>query len=395
MGPDDTKTLTTGETWSLGAGYDLTINAVDTGTIPKQVLFTLKKDGAVVDEGIGKTPNSSSIADKQKAVYTKTKIIQGESDALLFSVYVNNISTNNVQFKYAWLIDESSAKEIKAGDKYGVFEVRMATDLYIKLSNENLVSLSKNTETTILGGIKFKVADNDSLRFYPKVDYVIPKGAILPYSLSISINHGDDYTSSTSVILSLSAINATEMSFSNDSISWSPWELYTTTKAWNITLVDGLKTVYFKAKNSAGEAEPVSDTIILDTTKPSIIDKTPIGSDIPLNAQINVAFSEAMNRTSAQGAFSIIPAINGTFNWNGNTMTFTPDLNLAPGTTYNVTVGTGAKDTAGNNLESSYSWQFTTGSPFLNWKFISVSYELENSTIAHVLQGIEYESLFA
>ncbi|MFZ3384749.1 MAG: S-layer protein domain-containing protein, partial [Candidatus Methanoperedens sp.] len=48
MGKEDKKTLTTGETWTLGAGYELVINALDARTTPRQVWFTLKKDGAVV-----------------------------------------------------------------------------------------------------------------------------------------------------------------------------------------------------------------------------------------------------------------------------------------------------------------------------------------------------------
>jgi S-layer protein (TIGR01567 family) len=180
MGKDDKKTLTTGETWSLGAGYELTINAIDARTSPRQVWFTLKKDGAIVDEGIGQAPEGSSQAQKQKAVYYKTKTIQGESDALLFTVYVDTIfsgaTSDMVQFKYAWLIDESSAKEIKNNDKYGVFEVRTSNSQDIKLGNENTVSLSKNTETTLMGEIKFKTADNNTLRYYPKVDYLIGEG---------------------------------------------------------------------------------------------------------------------------------------------------------------------------------------------------------------------------
>ena len=177
MGKDDKKTLTTGETWSLGSGYELNINAIDARTTPRQVWFTLKKDGAIVDEGIGQAPAGSGTADKQKAVYFKKKTILGESDALLFTVYVDTIfsgaTSDMVQFKYAWLIDETSAKEIKNNDKYGVFEVRTSNSKDIKLGNENTVSLSKNTETTIMGDLKFKTADNDTLRYYPKVDYVI------------------------------------------------------------------------------------------------------------------------------------------------------------------------------------------------------------------------------
>jgi len=96
MAKEEKKTLTTGETWSLAEGYELTINAIDARTTPRQVWFTLKKDGAVVDEGIGQAPEGSTVDQKQKAVYTKTKTILGESDALLFAVYCGyNILRSN------------------------------------------------------------------------------------------------------------------------------------------------------------------------------------------------------------------------------------------------------------------------------------------------------------
>jgi len=178
MEKNDKKTLTTGETWSLGAGYELTINAINARATPRQVLFTLKKDGAVIDEGIGQPPASETTADKQKAVYYKTKTILNESDSLLFTVYVVSIfsgaTSDLVQFKYAWLIDESSAKEIQGSDDYGVFEVTQANTNGITMDNKNTVNLSRNSETTLMGNLKFKIADNDTLRFYPMITYTDP-----------------------------------------------------------------------------------------------------------------------------------------------------------------------------------------------------------------------------
>jgi len=175
MDQDDKKTLTTGETWSLGSGYEMTINAIDTGTIPKQVWFTIKKNGSVVDEGIGQAPAGSTVADKQKAVYTRTMAILGQPDSLLFTVYVESIfsgaTSDIVQFKYAWLIDAGTAKEIKGDESYGVFKVRIAGDNYINLSSDRAVGLPKNTDTTLIGDIKFRIADSDELRFYPFVTY--------------------------------------------------------------------------------------------------------------------------------------------------------------------------------------------------------------------------------
>jgi len=77
--------------------------------------------------------------------------------------------------------------------------------------------------------------------------------------------------------------------------------------------------------------------------------------------QIRVDFSEAMNKTSVQSAFSTSPVTTGSFSWNGNNMTYTPGSKLNFNTIYNVAIGSGARDLSGNVL-SSYNWQFITQS---------------------------------
>src|SRR6185436_19031912 len=54
-------------------------------------------------------------------------------------------------------------------------------------------------------------------------------------------------------------------------------------------------------------------------------------------------------------------AVAGTVSYAGVTATFTPAGNLAPLTAYAATIGTGAKDLAGNALAADFSWSFTTG----------------------------------
>src|SRR5437867_4600555 len=53
--------------------------------------------------------------------------------------------------------------------------------------------------------------------------------------------------------------------------------------------------------------------------------------------------------------------VAGTVTYTNGTATFTPADNLAPLTTYTVTINTGAKDLAGNALTSDITWSFTTG----------------------------------
>ena len=69
-----------------------------------------------------------------------------------------------------------------------------------------------------------------------------------------------------------------------------------------------------------------------------------------------------MNQTSVEAAFSISPLVNGLLGWAGDTMTFTPDADLAYDTTYSITIGTGAEGLAGNALAADYVWDFATES---------------------------------
>ena len=97
-----------------------------------------------------------------------------------------------------------------------------------------------------------------------------------------------------------------------------------------------------------------------DTIPPTITAHSPTGTDVFVGTPITATFSEAMNKSSVQNAFSVSPSVTGSFSWNGNKMVFTPDSNLDYDTSYTVTISTSAEDLAENNLETEYNWQFTT-----------------------------------
>ena len=97
-----------------------------------------------------------------------------------------------------------------------------------------------------------------------------------------------------------------------------------------------------------------------DTTPPTLTAHLPTGSEVSVGTNITVTFSEAMNTTSVESAFSVSPSVSGSFGWNGNEMIFTPDADIDYEMTYTITIATTAKDLAENNLTKEYSWQFTT-----------------------------------
>ncbi|MCL4505907.1 MAG: Ig-like domain-containing protein, partial [Chloroflexi bacterium] len=112
--------------------------------------------------------------------------------------------------------------------------------------------------------------------------------------------------------------------------------------------------------------------------------------DVGLRRPISITFSQKMDHASAQGAFSIAPAVKGTFRWAdeavehvqpvrtdknqiavgtapqaaaapGEVMAFVPDENYQRGTLYKVVVATGARALEGSGAtQSARSFSFRT-----------------------------------
>lgn len=156
-------TLSGGGTLTLGNGYVIKINSVDSNAAPRQAWLSIMKNGIVVDDAIV----------QQDKLYNYIKDVGGEDETLVLSLYVSSIfsgmETDMIQLKYIWLIDESTLTVIDGGDKFGVFEV-FSTDP-ITLKNTASISLTANSIVTLMGNMKFRTADNSSvLRFYPMVN---------------------------------------------------------------------------------------------------------------------------------------------------------------------------------------------------------------------------------
>lgn len=86
----------------------------------------------------------------------------------------------------------------------------------------------------------------------------------------VSIQGGDPFTSSSNVDLSISNVqNGDFMRFANEDMVWSGWIPAATSHEWNLSTGDGTKTVYMEVKDQANNLHSSSDTIVLDTLKPT------------------------------------------------------------------------------------------------------------------------------
>jgi len=98
---------------------------------------------------------------------------------------------------------------------------------------------------------------------------------------------------------------------------------------------------------------------------PEVIGWSPVGDDVPLNPTIEIIFSEGISQNTVAGNIIVSDGngspVSGTGTWLDNTFIFTPDAPLDASTQYTVTVNTGLEDVNGDNMSSTFSWTFETG----------------------------------
>ena len=182
-----------------------------------------------------------------------------------------------------------------------------------------------------------------------------------PPTGTVVINGGAAATNSRTVTLTLSATDdlsaVAQMRFSNTGSSFSTAEAYATTKTWTLSSTAGTKTVYVQFKDAAGNwsTQPITDTIVLDTTAPTISSRT---------ATAITGHASTITWTTNEPATSQVDY--GVTTSYGLTTPLDPELvtshsvrlsGLSTSTTYNYRVR--SRDEAGNERVSANS-KFTT-----------------------------------
>ncbi|MBI4314712.1 MAG: Ig-like domain-containing protein, partial [Chloroflexi bacterium] len=85
------------------------------------------------------------------------------------------------------------------------------------------------------------------------------------------------------------------------------------------------------------------------------------GDELPVNGSVDVYFDQPMDQASVAAAFSISPAVTGTFTWlDDSTVRFTPAAPLERASRYTVTVGGDAKSKDGLPMGAPYTFNADT-----------------------------------
>ncbi|KGK99250.1 S-layer protein [Methanococcoides methylutens] len=161
---DDKKSVYGGSSLILEEGYALEIIEVDING--DRVYVKLSQDGDEVDEDIlsSGTPyiydkDMGDAEDVPIIVINFDEIFSGRESTAVFVEGIFQISEDYL--------------EIEEGDDFGEMEVSNIEDDIIEMENEDEITLSDGDEVEIMGDIQFKVADSNTLRYYPFVEVTV------------------------------------------------------------------------------------------------------------------------------------------------------------------------------------------------------------------------------
>ena len=142
------------------------------------------------------------------------------------------------------------------------------------------------TYTVILSGIKSATAEPlHSLSWSFTSTFISPR-------ITLSIDNGAEATNHQAVSLSLTKEpgggDDILVRFSNDSISWTPWEPFAANHDWFLDSGEGVKIVYAEAKDAANRSTMTTASLVLDLTPPELAITTPVNDSATSNASITL-----------------------------------------------------------------------------------------------------------
>ena len=154
---DEKHTLYVGNSLPLADGYSFRIDEISQDG--DSIMVALLRDGEEI--------RSDIINDD--STYTYTKEIDDE-DISMIAIHIDKnfrgMETTPILVNGIFQISENF-REIKEGDSYGKMVINSVTENQIEMTNNESIILSKGDTINIMGDFKIKVADSNTVRFYP------------------------------------------------------------------------------------------------------------------------------------------------------------------------------------------------------------------------------------
>ncbi|MBN2110744.1 MAG: PKD domain-containing protein, partial [Methanosarcinaceae archaeon] len=158
---DDEISVYSGSSLILEEGYTLDIVEVDTSG--DSVLVELSKDGDEVDTSIASANDE----------YIYEADVGDSEDVPVIIVHFNEVfrgSESNAVFIEGIFQISEDYLELESGDNYGEMEIYSFGSASIVMKNDGSIFLGSDDEISLMGDVGIRVADSDTLRYYPFVE---------------------------------------------------------------------------------------------------------------------------------------------------------------------------------------------------------------------------------
>ena len=161
--------LRTGQSLALEEGYSIRIDQINTQG--SSALIVLEKDGKVIDQGIVTSPNT----------YTYKKTIGNAKNIEFVKIHVASVfqgtESSIVEIDAIFQISDKLTKLDRDSkiDKMKITSVsNSGGKVVIEMENDDRISLSQDSNVTLMGKVVLQVADSSTLRFAPIMVYTDP-----------------------------------------------------------------------------------------------------------------------------------------------------------------------------------------------------------------------------
>ena len=165
---DESKSYRVGQYIALEEGYSVKIQQLDIKG--NQAWLVIEKDGKEVASGSVSSGSGSGSTFIYEANLSKTKVP-------LIRVHVKSVfmgtESSLLEIDGLFQISDKLTK-LESGTKIDKMEITGVSGDTIEMTNSERVSLSQDSEVTLMGKMKFIVADNSTLKFAPTIEYTDP-----------------------------------------------------------------------------------------------------------------------------------------------------------------------------------------------------------------------------
>ncbi len=158
------------------------------------------------------------------------------------------------------------------------------------------------------------------------------------------------------------------MQLSVDGVVFGAFVPYTPTFLWSFSAQDGIKQLWARVRDHAGNVSPIATASIrLDTVAPGVVSRDPGPNEVAvgLSPTFTVVFDEPIEPSTWTNQGLVVQrldgsTVSGTYAWSASskTGTFVPSSDLAPGEAVTCSLS-GITDLAGNPLNPIGTWVVT------------------------------------